>query len=104
MLSVCFRPIADIRICVSVAAMKVLQRYELFVREAVEADRATGRSGFVTVQAHWLLWLLPLTLGSALSAYLMHSVLGRLLFGAPFTIVSLTGMIIATRAALRAKP
>jgi hypothetical protein len=83
--------------------VNALQRYEQRVQEAVETDRAAGGSGFFTAQAYCLVWLLPLTVGNALSVYLMHSVLGRLLFSAPFIIVSLAGMTIATRAALRAK-
>jgi hypothetical protein len=83
--------------------MRLLKRYERFVQEAVEADRAAGGSGFFTIQAHWVMWLLPLTVGSALGDYLMHSVLGRLLFAAPFIIVFVAGSIVATRAGLRAK-
>lgn len=82
----------------------MLRRYERHVQQAVEADRAAGGTGFLTARTHCFMWLLPLTIGNALSVYLMHSVVGRLLFSAPFVIVSLVGMIVATRAALRAKP
>jgi len=83
--------------------VKLLQRYEQRVQRQVEADRAAGGSGFFTVQAHWFMWSFPLFLGSAVGVYLIHSTLGRLLFDAPFLIVSVVGMTLATRGGFRAK-
>ena len=82
--------------------MNLLQRYEQQIQQSVEADRAAGGTGFGILRMHCLMWLMPMTLGTAVAVNLIHSVAGGLIFMLPFVLVTVAGIPLATRAAIRA--